>query len=181
MGERMNIFPKGNIFPIDVRGFCTYSALWLMYSTPSPQKNSPFPLFFSLRTKIKKKTPQFVSPQLILCFWQSLIWFALRERIFVVLGTMMRIFVGFWWHDILLLSTSKLLLSSSHFWLYTFSNGQLNCSQYRSGVSSYTSLQLNAVSNILCRVISWNSALSLLGPKACSKIDIFQAATRKRQ
>jgi len=54
----------------------TYSALWLMYSPPtpfsSPKNYPPFHYFFATNEN-KKTTPQFVSPQLILCFWQSLI------------------------------------------------------------------------------------------------------------
>jgi hypothetical protein len=75
MTEHMNTPPKGNIFPIDARVFFYLFCFVIDVFSPihfSSPKNYPFPLFFSLQLKIKK-TPQFVSPQLILCFWQSLI------------------------------------------------------------------------------------------------------------
>jgi hypothetical protein len=129
MSECMNISPKGNIFPIDAMAGGIFFFLPILLCDwcilpPHPllfsQKLSPFHYFFFVTIENKKNTPQFVSPQLILCFWQSLIWLVLRADICVVLSTMMRISVVFWWHDVLLPSTSKLRLCRSHFWLYIF-------------------------------------------------------------
>jgi hypothetical protein len=70
MSERMNTSPKGNIFPIDAMGgfylFCFVIDVFYPIHFSSP-KNYPLPIIFFVTIE-NKKTPQFVSPQLILCF-----------------------------------------------------------------------------------------------------------------
>jgi hypothetical protein len=54
---------------------------------------------------------------------------------------------------------------------YIFSvTGNLIACNTVAHISSYISLHHDADSNVLCRLINWNSALSLLGPKARLKI-----------
>ena len=122
MSERMNISPKGNIFPIDARGggtdfylFCFVIDVFSPIPFSSPKNYPPSHYFFATIENKKNTTIRFTAVDSVFLTIVNLV--GIVGEYFVVLSTVMRISVVFWWLDILLLSTSKLRLRRSHFWL----------------------------------------------------------------